>query len=1231
MFDAGNLITMGVVLVILIAYRILDRDNRSLEKVKKYTDRLKEELDAFAAERAQALKGYAVEVDTHKKSAKEVLRQVQEAEKDLASRAEGINLVAQRIGEYDKALSELKNMSLRVDENLRIIHEESGFVDGLAKTLRNTKGELDKLHQEIPALREAAYQESLASSQNLAETFRQNLAASEKTAEEKYANIRKELDQAFAAARDEAQKLEASSFLQLKQLIDARGQELQSRLQANSDAISANSQASSNSLQTSIDSQFSEIRDFAASRLQQLKSELSGHAADISSQADSNDQKLMSLIEKRFGEIEQYARVQSDKLEEAVETRFGSLKEQAKEKVAETQSLLKTFKQEWHKEADQILGQVKQDAEALASQLEPLIRANEAAISQQGNHVAERLKLLEEKSQEAIHGLQAKFKENLKAQQEEIHTQQVVLKTNLKEMIKLAQDDAKQLKVEVEGLIGEAAKQFEANQKIQEAQNLKIAAALEQSDKNVNQTINTLNEKFVSRSSDLEQRVLAGFEKRSQALRSLVEQGLDRLEASRLDVIQLEKALRQTMGGVEKRVEEDFALFAKDVTGRHEAFEAKLASEAAKLQNAMKALDEDLNTLKANAYDNVSEQLKIFEDEFFNDLKKRREDTEEKLQIWRGNLDEHLASALHDADTQRAEAERAWLEEARRKAVEIQQRVTEALDKLGNQVDAHRQAISERMSEADDALVKLRASIKTDIDETRSAANAWVSAEIARWKQETSEQLQKTEQKTISESLRLQELVRTTALALEASRDDLSKQLENTGKDLAAKLEEAEKAKDKALESLSASFNSSVQILDKEWKTQRSQLVEASKAERDLIAREVRNLSEELDRLRQDLGQKTNQALDEFDRLWESRQTEAQKKLQDSESAMANSVQTFLKEEKNLQTNFMAVRDRLQKTLDDERKEREKVFAELDKQLKAFQTQTRLFERADELKLQLGDALEGLKADLTRTEARRAEMAELETQYGRIKRAEDDLNQKITRFFAEKRRIDTMEEDFKRLLVLSQAVDQKLASVTASSDQLTQIQADMRRLMESSGEALEKYDRVEKKSSILDATADAIDKNFQAISELERNVRTMDADIKDIPERIIQLKRSMEEVAAVEPQINASLDRIENMSELMKDAEKRASELQKAREWLARAETRFEELNKKTNEHLKLLNDILKDEPATRKDKSGAPPLSVQESVRKLAHQGWKTEEIARAVKLSRGEVELILELSGDK
>lgn len=75
--------------------------------------------------------------------------------------------------------------------------------------------------------------------------------------------------------------------------------------------------------------------------------------------------------------------------------------------------------------------------------------------------------------------------------------------------------------------------------------------------------------------------------------------------------------------------------------------------------------------------------------------------------------------------------------------------------------------------------------------------------------------------------------------------------------------------------------------------------------------------------------------------------------------------------------------------------------------------------------------------------------------------------------------------------------------------------------------------------------------------------------------------------------------------------------------------TWLDALNKKTQDHLKLLNDILKDDPRAKCKDKGAPSLSVQQTVRRLARQGWKVEEIAHTVKLSRGEVEPILELGG--
>jgi hypothetical protein len=89
--------------------------------------------------------------------------------------------------------------------------------------------------------------------------------------------------------------------------------------------------------------------------------------------------------------------------------------------------------------------------------------------------------------------------------------------------------------------------------------------------------------------------------------------------------------------------------------------------------------------------------------------------------------------------------------------------------------------------------------------------------------------------------------------------------------------------------------------------------------------------------------------------------------------------------------------------------------------------------------------------------------------------------------------------------------------------------------------------------------------------------------------------------------------------------------LETAREWLAKTETRFEHIGKQAQEQVRLLESILKAESKQSKLGEGAPPMDKRETVTKLAHLGWSPVEIARTTKLSRGEVELILELAPKK
>ncbi len=1170
MFDLGNLVAIGITLILLLIYRVLDRDNRSLEKVKRYADKLRDDMAAYADQRAEDLKAYAIDLDVHQQAAKEVLRRVQAAEDALNARAEAIGGMAARIAEYDKALNELRDMSARVDENLVVIHEESAFVDGVARTLKASKDEMDQLKASIPGLREGIKSDSRVMIEDLKASFSQELRL----------------------ALDDAQ---------------AQVEELRETAKAGTDAVAETNAQAVRAAEERYSAIEAELKD-AFKRAREAGEQLE----------EANFQKLRARIDER-----------GSRLGEAIEERFNTLRDQAKERVAETQGMIKTFKADWRKDADALLVEAKADAHEVLETTEQRIAEAEARVAKAEALYEDRYARVEGKALETAQALQTRVKDTLKTYQDEIVARQAAIRTTIKEGVAETKAEAENGAHELAESIASFRTRIEETAAEQASRLSALDARMADAESKAEGTIEALNAKFTNRSADLEQRVLAGFETRATELREIVEHGLSRLESVRVDADRMETALREAMAGVERRVEEDFALFGKDLAARQATFEEEFRGESNRVRAAVKDLENDLNALKSKAYADVSEKLKIFEDEFFADLRTRRQDADEKFSTWRAEMDEHLAASIREADAARAETDRAWSEEAREHLAETQTRIQEQLEKLTAQVDAHRSAISSRVGEADDALSSLKASVKTDLDDARAAADAFMNAELERWKHEVGERVRVAERQTETDTRSLAEAAEAARARFDEARTALLANADGWKTQFAATMKSAETERQVAVSALAESFKNDVAAIAENWEKERRKVLESAKLERDALSRDVRALSDEVGRFRQELAQKTAQALDDFTRSYDALAQDATRKTRESVAAMNAAIEDYGRESRGLLEGFDSAKAQMAASLDDEKKNREKAFEEMDRQVKAFQAQTRLFERADELKATLAEAMESMKADMARVESRRAEMAELETQYGRVKRLEDELGQKIARFLAEKRRLDAMEDDFKRLIALSQAVDQKLASVTANNDQITQIQAEMRRLADVAGEAAEKYDRVEKKSNILDATTDAVDKNFQAIGELERNVRTIDAQVREIPDRVIDLKRSLDEVMAWKPKLDATVVRLDEVDGVMVDAEKRAAELQKAREWLARAETRFDELNKKTQDHLKLLNDILKDEPAAGRKDKGAPSLSVQETVRKLAHQGWKVEEIARAVKLSRGEVELILELGG--
>jgi chromosome segregation ATPase len=292
--------------------------------------------------------------------------------------------------------------------------------------------------------------------------------------------------------------------------------------------------------------------------------------------------------------------------------------------------------------------------------------------------------------------------------------------------------------------------------------------------------------------------------------------------------------------------------------------------------------------------------------------------------------------------------------------------------------------------------------------------------------------------------------------------------------------------------------------------------------------------------------------------------------------------------------------------------------------------QTKLIDKADELRLSMERRIEDLRADIDRLDQRRAEAVQLENDFVKIKRLEDDVNAKMTRFLSEKRRIETMEGDFNRLLQISKSVEEKLASLTESNDILQAMQLQIRKLEESLGHTEEKYQRIEKKSQILDNTNDGIDRNFKILQDSEKLSARISVELDHYSEELEAMQASIEKLSAESERAREAAENLNVLDNAIEEIEGRIKSMRSAQVWVAEIEKRLEELNRDAQTQMKAIDTIIKSKKsgADAIPDEGALTPKLKENVIALGRQGWTDDKIAKAMKISLGEVELILEMA---
>jgi DNA repair exonuclease SbcCD ATPase subunit len=1025
-FSFGNLVTILAVLLILVIYRQLDRNNRSLEKVKRFSDHIIANLGKQVEEKTREIKDLSVDLQAGLKTGKEILARVNRHDEQLADKAKNLVGLQERLDGYDKTLNELAGMTDRVEENLKRIRSESLFVDQVGKRLQATSVQLVKLEREIPQLQEKFSQYNL------------------------------------------------------------------SHLKAASNQVVKETESRITEMRSSVDGSEEKVKDFSV------------YITRLESRRDNLEKESIAALKKVFEEFE----LESKSRRAILVNQFvGSLNKL----LSEAESKGKLFQ-----------------------------NAITASVGKAEQKLSAQNKLLSETAQRA---------ENLEAE----------VFSSLKERIAA---NSRQL----------------ASQCESQKQELERAKAIE---KELKQTMAGLKQESERIKTDALSRIAGAAEELQVKVMSAVEQKLEnyekdmtyrfaKLEEVNVDIEGMEAGLRDLMGKVRTRIEDDFQAFDAKLAEQRSGEQERIKQGYAALSTEMRTLEEELVALKSRAYQNVSEQLQVFEDEFFADLKERNLAMDEKVQTWQESMAHRLKDISSREVQERETLEKAYAETLKSQLEQLKHSALEDIKRVEIRLAGFEKTIAERLSETEKNI------------ETSSQGNTLRLQQIS------------------------EEAMKTYNLELTRLRENVNTRMRDLSKEAQTQIE-----------ALTAGFAA-----------QKDNLLVSTQEERKELRQELKTIAEGMEALHNDLRTRGKSSLEDFQKklaAFTLEYTQKTREMQEEMSSRAKDIRTYLGE---VEAKADAQQEEVFGTIE----EKQRVFGvqleDIDKRIKKFTVQTKLFERADSLKLGLETQVTEMKREIEKVQGRVQEVQEIGARITANQKIADDISGKLGKIVNERRRIEDIDADFKKLLSISRDLEMRIESVHSSQDTLQQIQSKIRELADLEKLIENRYERLEKKKEIIETTTSGVDKNFQVLDTLEKNLGAIEGELESFGKQVGGLRKDIETLSTDKVQVKAVVDKIEQMDGILLNLEERMKKLDTAREWIAKTETRFEKVGKQAQEQVKLLESILKQERKQSKTERGAPPMDKRDIVTKLARQGWSPPEIARTTNLSRGEVELILELA---
>ncbi len=1117
-FTIGDLIVLGVVIMTLFAYRRLDRNSKTLEKVRRYAEKASGELDKLVEEKRNRLKDLVDDVDVQERTGREVLKRIISNNEELIAHEEKVKEKLVAVENLQGRMDQLNDMTLLVDQNMKKVADESAYVDSVGSRLKESRTAVEEIGRRLDSIH----------------------------------------DDFDRVNREKLEDIKSSVM-----------EDYQARLNLISDQLQETSQG--------IDGFRTELKETLGTHDREKEEKIREFAGEIARMEEEYRAKLAKAADR------------ASLLEEEV---FAALQEDIEQKSDR-------LEKNWFDGMNDLKGQVAEQVENIRNDLE------------QGREMIARYS-------GEVDRLSGDFEGRLGEQRADV-------KGAMAEMDRILADYAEKTETDRKSI----EEKRESFNREQEAYQDRMDRGLEDIRGDLDARLAEMRALVDEKARGAELESMKAVEQRYSEYDEVIRQRYERLEGFSRDMDELEASLRETLEAQESRIREQMEQFASEMESSQTREKEKSEGRLTEIHVMIGEIEKELNQLKHQAYDRVSEKLQLFEDDFFADLKKREGAMQESFSEWRKNVELQLEDISANALRDREEVERNGMAQINRKMSELQTRVVDQFDKFQEQVRNFQANVSEQIEAGEKTILDYRQIVRDGWEKNRAEALAYLSGESESLTQRLDGRLAE-----LKKSLDLQ--LEQMALEAESGRTDLTSLVEKARSDadlwqnrLAQQLRENEIRLQNELDEFNNSVADTVADLKNSFAAQKDELVIASNKDRVEVRRDISDLFERIAALNSDLNVKSEQTLDLFNEKSEQYLIDYQQRFREALNDSDEKIKIMRSALADTKEKMDGYQHSLHNRIEESYRDLLANVERIEEKQQEFIAQTRIFEQADALRNSLEGDIAQLQNQIRSVEKSREELGTVREECSRVLKIYDTVSDKTDAFLAEQQKIDLLDGKVARIINLSDAIDMKLDHVSETDETMQGYMVKLHQLEDLHREIARRYRDLEKKSSVVDATTQSVDRNFEMLGRIEEGLSGINDDLAPLKSSLLDVKRNSEVLLENKEQVDYIVNNVANLDAVISDFDGRMKKMEKAREWLAGTETRLENISREAQEKVKLLGNLAsRDGRKGTARAAGSPDMNTREMVIQLARQGWSSEEISRYVKLSRGEVELILELS---